>query len=131
MPQVSDEERILRVWTPVILRTVLTVATVILVIGLVAMAHQAPGAFVARYRHVQATGAPSETEAWSAIPASALRGDPHAVLTLGLVALTLVPLARVGFCFLLFLKERDELYVIFTAYVLLGLFAGVVLGRIG
>jgi uncharacterized membrane protein len=52
-------------------------------------------------------------------------------MTLGLMVLTLVPLARVAFCFLLFVKERDGIYVAFTAYVLIGLVAGIVLGRVG
>src|SRR5579859_3082816 len=45
-------------------------------------------------------------------------GNPHAVLTFGLFVLTLVPLARVAFCFILFIRERDYTYVAFTAYVL-------------
>jgi len=58
-------------------------------------------------------------------------GNPHAVLTIGLFILTLVPLARVAFCFILFLRERDYIYVVLTAYVLTGLIVGVLVGRIG
>jgi uncharacterized membrane protein len=58
-------------------------------------------------------------------------GNPHAVLTLGLFVLTLVPLARVAFCFLLFIKERDYTFVIFTGYVLAGLIVGVLIGSAG
>jgi uncharacterized membrane protein len=63
--------------------------------------------------------------------AATLRGEPRQTMTLGLMVLTLVPLARVAFCFLLFVKERDGIYVAFTAYVLIGLVAGVILGRVG
>jgi uncharacterized membrane protein len=52
-------------------------------------------------------------------------------LMLGLFVLTLVPLARVVFCFLLFIKERDYTYVAFTAYVLAGLIVGVLVGGAG
>ena len=58
-------------------------------------------------------------------------GNPHAVLTIGLFVLTLVPLARVAFCFILFIKERDYTYVALTAYVLAGLIVGVLVGSVG
>ena len=58
-------------------------------------------------------------------------GNPHAVLTVGLFVLTLVPLARVAFCFILFIRERDYTYVALTAYVLAGLIVGVLVGSVG
>ena len=58
-------------------------------------------------------------------------GNPHAVLTLGLFVLTLVPLARVAFSFILFIRERDYTYVALTAYVLAGLIIGVLVGSVG
>ena len=60
-----------------------------------------------------------------------MAGKPHPVLMLGLFVLTLVPLARVAFCFLFFIKERDYTYVAFTAYVLAGLIVGVLVGSVG
>ncbi len=59
------------------------------------------------------------------------QGDPHAIMTMGLYVLTLVPLVRVAFTFVLFLKEQDFVYVAATAYVLAGLVVGVMLGRVG
>jgi uncharacterized membrane protein len=112
----ADEERILRVWTPIILRTILVCAIAILLIGLLSM---------------QKIGHLQNRESVAALVAAALRGEPRATMTLGLMVLTLVPLARVAFCFLLFVKERDGIYVAFTAYVLIGLVAGIVLGRVG
>ena len=53
------------------------------------------------------------------------------MLTIGLFELTLVPLARVAFCFILFIKERDYTYVALTAYVLAGLIVGVLVGSVG
>jgi uncharacterized membrane protein len=126
----QDEERILRHWTPILLRSILIAATIILVIGLFVMAAQAPGAYVARFRAVQA-GHVYAREPISAMFAKAGRSDPHAIVTIGLMMLTLVPFARVAFCFLLFIRERDWTYVAFTAYVLFGLILGIVLGRVG
>lgn len=126
----GEEDRIMRVWTPVLLRTILTVAMITLIAGLVMMATKRPGYYVARYRAVQA-GNGHSPETFAQIVGMALGGDSHSVMTIGLFVLTLVPLGRVAFCFLLFLKERDYTYVAFTAYVLAGLVFGVLLGRIG
>lgn len=126
----NEEDRILRVWTPILLRTILIASAITLVVGLFLMATKAPGFYVQRFRSIQA-GRLHPPETFSQDFTAALAGDPHYVMTLGLFILTLVPLARVAFCFLLFLKERDYTYVVFTAYVLIALVAGVLLGRIG
>jgi|SRR5690242_2990128 uncharacterized membrane protein len=127
----ADEERILRVWTPIILRTILVSAVVILLLGLVSIAWQSPGYYVARFHRLQTVGHPENQESVAALVAASLKGEPRQMMTLGLMVLTLVPLARVAFCFLLFVKERDGMYVAFTAYVLIGLVVGVILGRVG
>jgi uncharacterized membrane protein len=126
----AEEDRILRVWTPLLLRTILIVAVIILATGLVMMATKDPGYYVSRYRLARA-GAMHERMSFTTLVRDSMHGDPHSVMTLGLLVLTLVPLGRVAFCFLLFLIEKDYAYVAFTAYVLLGLIAGVLLGRIG
>ena len=61
----------------------------------------------------------------------ASHGDPRSIMTVGLMILTLVPLARVAFCLMFFIKTRNWAFVVFTAYVLTGLAVGVILGRIG
>lgn len=127
----ADEERILRVWTPLILRTILIAAVVVLIAGLLSTVWQSSGYFVAHFRRLQHAGPHQQREAWRQLARSALSGNPHAIMTIGLMILTLVPLARVAFCFLLFVKERDKTYVVLTAYVLMGLIVGVVLGRVG
>jgi uncharacterized membrane protein len=127
---VNEEDRILRVWTPVLLRTILMVASVLLVVGLLMMATHSPGYYVERYQAVR-MGHYHDPETFVQLAQSAIHGDSHSIMTIGLFVLTLVPLGRVAFCFLLFIKEKDFAYVGFTAYVLAGLIAGVLLGRIG
>lgn len=128
--QSADEDRILRVWTPLLLRTILVVATIILLGGLVLMGTHSPGFYAQRYHIIQG-GHVHEKQTFVELLQGAVEGDPHSVMTVGLFVLTLVPLARVAFCFLLFIKERDFAYVGFTAYVLAGLVFGMLLGRIG
>jgi len=130
MTQRSEEELILRTWTPFLLRTILIVAAIVLVVGLVLMANYSPGFYVSRFQAVR-LGNFHSRDALGVTFSKALWGDPHSVMTVGLLVLTLVPLARVAFCFVLFIMERDYIYVAFTAYVLTGLIAGVLLGRIG
>jgi uncharacterized membrane protein len=117
----ADEDRILRVWTPLLLRTILIAAVVVLMIGIILTYTYAPDYYVDRYQavrqgHLQGRGN------FQGLFENIMAGTPHAVLMLGLFVLTLVPLARVAFCFLFFIKERDYTYVAFTAYGLLGVF---------
>lgn len=126
----DEEDQILRKWTPLLLRTVLIISTMVLLVGLYLMVTKSPGFYVQRIRSIQA-GRLHPNESFVQDFSAALAGDPHSVMTLGLFILTLVPLARVAFCFLLFLKERDYTYVMLTAYVLIGLIGGVLLGKIG
>ena len=126
----AEEDRILRYWTPILLRSIVLVAMTALIVGLILAAVRTPGYFVDRYQQVQLghlIGRESLAVIWSKL----LAGDPHAILTIGLFLLTLVPLARVAFCLGLFIKTRDFAYVGFTAYVLAALLVGVLLGHIG
>lgn len=125
----AEEERILRLWTPLLLRTILATSIGVLVMGLAWMALSNPASYVEQYARVKA-GQIHPHEPFFALLREALRGDPHALLWMGLLLLTLVPLARVVFCFLLFVRVGDRPYIAFTAYVLLGLAAGVLLGRL-
>jgi|SRR5208282_1257423 len=129
MPK-QEEDRILRVWTPILLRTILIAAMIILVIGLVLTYTFAPDYYVQRYNAVQ-QGHLIGREKFDVLFERLRQGNPHAVLTIGLFVLTLVPLARVAFCFFLFIRERDYAFVAFTAYVLAGLIVGVLVGSVG
>jgi uncharacterized membrane protein len=129
MPK-QEEDRILREWTPILLRSILIAAMILLVAGLVMTYTFAPDYFVQRY-HEARQGHLIGRERFATFPDRIRAGNPHAVLTIGLFLLTLVPLARVAFCFILFIRERDYTYVALTAYVLAGLIVGVLVGSVG
>ncbi|MFZ0245944.1 DUF1634 domain-containing protein [Candidatus Binatus sp.] len=129
MPK-QEEDRILRVWTPILLRSILIAAMVVLGAGLVMTYTFAPDYYVERYQAVQ-QGHLIGKEKFDLLFDRVRQGNPHAVLTIGLFVLTLVPLARVAFCFILFIRERDYTYVALTAYVLAGLIVGVLVGSVG
>jgi uncharacterized membrane protein len=129
MPK-QEEDRILREWTPILLRSILIAAMVLLVAGLILDYTYAPDYFVERYHAVQ-QGHLIGKEKFGLVFERIREGNPHAVLTIGLFTLTLVPLARVAFCFMLFIRERDYTYVALTAYVLAGLVVGVLVGSVG
>jgi uncharacterized membrane protein len=129
MPK-EEENRILRVWTPFLLRTILIAAMVTLIAGLILTYTFAPDYYVDRY-HAVVQGHLIGKEKFGLIAERIRQGNPHAVLTIGLFILTLVPLARVAFCFILFIRERDYTYVALTAYVLAGLVVGVLVGSVG
>ncbi len=132
MPKQEEENRILREWTPFLLRTILITAMIFLVVGLVLTYTFAPDYYVDRYHAVQQGHLIGKEKIGHGVLLGRIReGNPHAVLTLGLFVLTLVPLARVAFCFILFIRERDYTYVALTAYVLAGLIVGVLVGSVG
>jgi len=130
LARLDSEKQVLRVWTPVILRTILMVSLAVLLGGLMLSATRSPGYCASRYRGVQEGKTLHAGQDWTALIAGIAQGDPHDITTLGLVVLTLVPIARVAFTFVLFVKERDPIFVAATAYVLVGLAAGILLGRI-
>jgi uncharacterized membrane protein len=126
----AEEDRILRTWTPLILRVILILSAVIMIVGVGQAIALAPDFYVRRFQAIQ-HGQLHVRESFAQLIYGMRQGDPHAVMTIGLYVLTLVPLVRVAFTFVLFLKERDFVYVAATAYVLAGLVVGLMLGRVG
>jgi uncharacterized membrane protein len=126
----AEEDRILRTWTPLILRTILIVSAITMVAGIALSVAFAPDYYVHRFQGIQ-HGQLFGRESFAQLEEGMRQGQPHAVMIIGLYGLTLVPLARVAFTFVLFLKERDFIYVAATAYVLAALIFGVMLGRVG
>jgi uncharacterized membrane protein len=131
MPTQAVEDRILRTWTPLLLRTILMAAVTVLTVGLIYTAIKEPAFYVARYQEVRAGTAKHSPEDLLQLVERSFHGDAHSILTFGLFILTLVPLGRVAFTLLLFIHERDVVYITATAYVLTALIVGVMLGRIG
>jgi uncharacterized membrane protein len=126
----GEEDRILRRWTPLILRSILILSSIVMAVGIAQSLAFAPGFYIRRFHAIQHDQLhPSESLAQ--LLDEMRHGDPHGIMTIGLYLLTLVPLVRVAFTFFLFLRERDLVYVTATAYVLLALAVGVILGRVG
>ncbi|HKW22197.1 MAG TPA: DUF1634 domain-containing protein [Ktedonobacterales bacterium] len=59
------------------------------------------------------------------------RGDPLALVALGLLILLLTPILRVAISIIIFALERDWLYTVITLIVLLILLVSLLLGRGG
>jgi uncharacterized membrane protein len=131
MDQKAEEEKILREWTPLLLRSILISATVILLAGLIYTGLKEPAYYVNRYHEVRDGTAERPARGVIQLIKRSVSGDAHSILTLGLLVLTLVPLGRVVFTLLLFIRERDVIYIVATAYVLSALILGVMLGHIG
>ncbi|MFZ0887726.1 MAG: DUF1634 domain-containing protein [Candidatus Binataceae bacterium] len=127
----DEEDRLLRRWTPALLRTILIVAVVLLGVGLAGSLTVSPGHYAARFHELQRGIRLRQPEDLSELLAGALAGNSHAICTLGLMVLTLVPIGRVAFTLFVFLMEKDRAYVAMTAYVLTALIVGAMLGRIG
>lgn len=123
----AEEDRILRNWTPLILRLILILSAIVMVAGVALSAAFAPDYYVDRFHAIQ-QGRLYERESFSQLLGGMRNREPHAVMTIGLYVLTLVPLVRVAFTFILFIKERDFIYVAATAYVLAGLVVAVMIG---
>ena len=128
--ETSEEDSILRTWTPLLLRAILLLSSIIMTTGIAQSLVFAPGFYVRRFQAIQ-RGQLRGGETLVQLIDGMRHGDSHGTMTIGLYVLTLVPLARVAFTFVLFLKERDFVYVTATAYVLAALIVGVMLGRIG
>ncbi len=126
----GEEDRILRTWTPLILRVILLVSSIVMAVGIAQSLAFAPGFYVRRFHAIQ-LGQLHVRDGLAQLMDEMRNGDPHGTMTIGLFLLTLVPLVRVAFTFFLFLKERDFVYVAATAYVLAALAVGVMLGRVG
>ncbi len=125
-----EEDRILRTWTPLILRSILMLSSIMMAAGIAQTLAFAPGFYVRRFHAIQ-RGQLHAHDSLVQLLYEMRHGDPHGIMLSGLYLLTLVPLVRVAFTFFLFLKERDFVYVTATAYVLAALVVGVMLGRIG
>jgi uncharacterized membrane protein len=129
--QTHEEDIELRRWTPRVMRTTLFVAAALLIAGLAESTIASQAHYVARFRELQSGIGLRRPESIPQLLADAARGSGRALMTLGLMALTLIPIGRVALTFLIFLRQRDRLFVMMTGYVLAALILGAMLGRIG
>ena len=89
-------------------------ASVVLVGGLLYLIRH--GAALPQYRTFE--GKQSTLRSLGGIVTEALRGRSRAIIQIGLVLLILTPIARVAFSLFAFARERDWVYVLVTAIVL-------------
>ena len=126
-----EDDRLLRTWTPRILRGALVASGVLLVAGLCVIATTEPDLYVSSYRALEHARGSSAGDASSDVLHELAHQRGNALLIAGLLVLTLVPIARVAFAALVFLRARDWLFFALTTLVLALLSLGVVLGRMG
>jgi hypothetical protein len=106
-------------------------SVLLLLFGLGVVGASAPGSYEARFRALKGGGPSPRPEDLTQILREAAHGQGRAILVSGLLLLTLVPIGRVAFSLLVFVRERDWIFSVLTALVLGLLCIGVLLGRIG
>jgi uncharacterized membrane protein len=109
------------------LRAILAAAVTLLTVGLLVSVMHSSNDYSSALQAVQQNSASAHRSAASLLTQAAT-GNAIAIVTLGLFVLTLVPLACVSFCFILFLKQKTLVFATFTAYILAGLVLGMLLG---
>ena len=98
-----------------LLSTGVLLAAAVVVIGAVILLRQDSQSFPA-YQHFRSE--PSQLRDVGAIARGALAGGATAIIQLGLVLLIATPIVRVTFSAVVFVVERDPLYVVITLIVL-------------
>lgn len=67
----------------------------------------------------------------SAVVSGCLSFKPYAIILLGLMILIAIPVFRVGVSIIVFLKEKDYLYVKITTLVFIILIISLLMGKVG
>jgi uncharacterized membrane protein len=112
----NDDDSIIEIRIGMSLRMgVLISAAVILLGGALFLLHHARS--IPDYRVFQ--GVPPDLRTLRGIISGAMHGNDLAIIQLGLVLLIATPITRVVFSILVFLVERDYLYVTISTVVLL------------
>lgn len=103
-------------WVGIMLRTgVLVAAAIVLTGGILYLAHHG-GNPRNDYQHFR--GEPAQYTSLGAVVRDISLRDPRSIIMLGLLILVATPVARVGMCVAGFLLERDRMYVVVSAVVL-------------
>ncbi len=117
----------MEIWISYTLRIGVLIAGAIIAIGvaLLLLRGAAPGQPVSLADLRAEGGRPAAVHPVAMIR-SALRAEPAAVIQVGVVALILTPVTRVAMTIVLFLAERDRIFVAVTAAVLAVLALGLI-----
>jgi uncharacterized membrane protein len=115
--QISSDRKLEQFVSQLLKYGVLLASTVVFVGGVLYLLRH--GAEAAEYQFFH--GEPPEfCSPWGVVQA-ALSGDPRGIIQLGILLLIATPVARVAFSLLVFLWQRDLIYVFVTSFVLAGL----------
>ena len=118
----------MELWISYVLRTGVMTAGAIILVGLVwFLIGGAHGAGPTSLNGLIGGGGHTLAVSPATIARDIAAGDPVAVIQLGVLALILTPLIRVGMTAVLFFMERDKVFTIVTAIV----FALLILGLVG
>ncbi|HEX5501536.1 MAG TPA: DUF1634 domain-containing protein [Thermomicrobiales bacterium] len=118
----------MELWISYVLRTGVLTAGAIILVGLAwFLVGGAHGAGPASLDALIGGGGHTLAVSPATIARDIAAGDPIAVIQLGVLALILTPLIRVGMTAVLFLLERDRVFTIVTAIV----FAILIIGLVG
>ena len=122
-PSPEESERRLEVLIGRLLQIgVLASAALVLAGGVMMLVHH--GAAISDFRAF--VGAPEWLRSVAGIFRAALALDSLGLLQLGLILLIATPVARVAFTLVAFAIQRDRIYVVLTAIVLVALLYGLV-----
>jgi hypothetical protein len=126
----NAEDRILRVWTPTLLRTILASAATLVTLGLLVSVMHSSSNHSSALRAIQENSAAPHRTATSLLTEGAHWRRPRNrdARAVRINADTARPRQ---FLFYPFLKEMSFIFVTFTAYLLAGQVVGILLWRIG
>lgn len=112
----ADEDTQLDIHIGILLRTGMLVSALVILAGgilyLIQHGHDPT-------RYTAFRGIPPSLRSLSGIVTGTLHGDSLAIIQFGILLLIATPVARVVFSVVGFLMERDDLYVVISAIVLL------------
>ena len=120
--QTSSDRKIEQFISSLLKYGVLLASTVVLVGGILYLLRH--GAEPADYQFFH--GAPAEFCSPFAVVKAVLSGSSRGIIQLGILLLIATPVARVVFSVLVFLWQRDFIYVFITSFVLAGLIYGLI-----
>jgi uncharacterized membrane protein len=111
--QISSDRKIEQFISQLLKYGVLLASTVVLVGGVVYLMHHGAEPAEDQFFHAE----PADYSPLG-VAQAVLSGDPRGIIQLGILLLIATPVTRVAFSLLVFLWQRDLIYVFFTSFVL-------------